>query len=189
MPRSEDWHRTVLTYCGLADDFAARYDRGIRSVEGLNRQLLLAVLFGEPLLFNDGYVVTHGPLRKAVIERRSSPFRKLVEEGYVKILTRNDGALGSLLELMAEDGITSAKRLRRDTKANKHFEQWAPSLQSAFDQCFRQWPECDVSVIFQKIGDGALSKARGAHPELEEELNAFQAAVSETRGRRTDASV
>ena len=188
MRRSGERHRNALTYCGLVDDFAARHhDRAVKSVDALNRQLLLAVLFGEPLLVNDGYVVTHSALRKAVIEPRSSPFRKLVEEGYVRILTRNAGEIGSLLELMAEQDITSAKRrLRRDAKANKHFAKWAPNLQSAFDRCFKHWPEYDVSAIFRKVVEGAFARALDAHPDLEQELRAFHSAVSQTQGRRTE---
>jgi len=184
--RPGDRHRNALTYCGLVDDFAARHTGALTSVDELNRQLLLAVLFGDPLLVNDGYVVTHSAIRKAVIKPRSSPFRKLVEEGYVKILTRKGGDLGSLIEVMASQSITSAKLLNNDSKAKKHFAKWGTNLQRDFDRCFRPWPEYDTSSIFRKIAKDAHSRALAAHPDLEDELAAFDVAVSQTEGRRTE---
>lgn len=53
-----------LSYVGVLDDFALRYaDGSIGNVGDLNRQLVLATLFSDPLLINDGYFLSHSALR------------------------------------------------------------------------------------------------------------------------------
>jgi hypothetical protein len=183
---SDDPDAADLAYCGLFDDFAARYDRGVTSLKDLNQQLLFAVLFGDRLLVNDGYVAVHPGIRKAVADRTSSPFRQLAQQGYVKILTRNGGDLGSVLSVMAEADISSASPLLKDAKANKEFVAWTRNLQAAPTRCFVQWPKYNTSAIFKKIAARALTRAKNLHPAAESDIELFRLELKQTSGRRTE---
>jgi hypothetical protein len=178
----------AVTYCGLADDFAQRHRRGIKTLRDLNDQLLAAVLFGDPLLVNDGYVVMHPAIRAAVLKPSSSPFRKLAEEGYVKILSRQgeDADLGSLVPLMVSQGITSAVSFASDARALKEFTEWSNRLKGAAEPRFKPWPKYDSTAIFRKIVAEAHKAAVAMHADLAAELTTFDAAVRETKGRRTE---
>src|SRR5688500_14780641 len=104
----------MLTYYGLLDDFALRHNyNGVArsSVDELNGDLIMAVLFGDPLLINDGYILNHSAAQEAITYPNRSPLRNLVENGYVKILTRNDGNLADTAHAMAANKIDSAKNL------------------------------------------------------------------------------
>lgn len=151
----------MVSYFGLVDDdFAARHDDGaIMSMSELNKQLIFAVLFDEPLLINDGHIINSPVVYDAVLNRDASPLRRLVQGGYIQILTRNKSSLDTLAERMADYGITKAQeRLREpDYDALKRvLTKWSGTLTK---KSFRLWPRKDTSAVFEKLAVGALDKA------------------------------
>jgi hypothetical protein len=182
---------SVLTYCGLLDDFALRNrDVGITSIGELNEYLVVAVLFGGPLLVNDGHVITHGAVQQAVQAPHLSPFRQLVETGFVKILTRNERRLESLADEMADVGITSFQRLRQQISYQHNFlpalQQWSERLRSSAFNAFEGWPDIQVDDVFRSVAGAAYSSLHSAEPEWHQELERFHDQLTTTKWRRTE---
>ncbi len=137
----------VPAYAGLLDDFSLRFDtHGIKDVPELNRRLISAVLVGDPLLVNDGHVIMNPAVRTAVTKPRKSPFCGLVDSGFTKILTRNDAKLEQLADDMADDAISSAKKVVTTDWYRKTYQPALARFMKAarrheFGRSFRSWPE------------------------------------------------
>jgi hypothetical protein len=176
----------MFTYFGLLDDFSERHkDAGVGSLPNLNTHLLTAALFAGPLLINDGYLLNHPILQHAVINPDSSPLCRLVESGFVRILTRNKGELGTLANQMADEDIESAQRLVRQGTYRKNLkpalDRWTERLGVGEPWVsFQDWPRAHVSQLFAGLATTALGRAIDRTPEesrkpLVEFGKAFQA--------------
>jgi hypothetical protein len=179
------------TYCGLLDDFAVRQgDVAIRSLEGLNRHLIEAALFGDRLLINDGYILSNDVLRRALMNVDDSPFSALVESGYVKILTRNDSRLEELADEMAQTGITSAKHLLASEYYKDYYrpalKNWSEHLRSPAFDAFLRWPNIRIDAIFKSVAGAAYASLHAGNTQHSVELNRFNDHFAKTAGRRTD---
>jgi hypothetical protein len=144
---------TMTTYCGLVDDFAKRHDdASIHTLLELNEHLISAVLVGHPLLINDGHIIMHPAIRKAIVTPEASPLQNLIEAGYIKILSRNKGQLENLADQMAQEGITSAQQFGTE---DYYKQRYLPALQKCMSSLRRQedevflrpWPELNTSTI------------------------------------------
>jgi hypothetical protein len=172
----------VYTYFGLLDDFAERHrDAHVASLSNLNNHLLTAALFDGPLLVNDGYLLNHPVLRQAVIDPNSSPLCRLVESGFVKILTRNERQLGVLADEMAAVGIGSAQRLLRQRTYRRNLkpalDHWTERLKVGGPEVsFRNWPRANISQLFTGLATTALDQAIDRTPkgDAQKTLVAFQ---------------
>lgn len=180
-----------LSYVGVLDDFALRYaDGSIGNVADLNRQLVLATLFSDPLLINDGYFLSHSALRGALTAPESSPLKHLVECGYVKILSRNGGDLGGLANWMADVGISSAKRLLEDAEFRDNYkpilQAWSEQLQLPAYDAFREWPNLKLDEIYQKVSFDAFATLFDSVAGPKEELMEFKKQLDCSKRRRTE---
>jgi len=180
-----------LSYVGVLDDFALRYDDGaIRNTEDLNRHLILATLFSDPLLINDGYLLSHATIQDALMNPDSSPLKALVECGYIKILSRNDGDLGGLAKWMADVGISSAQDRLQDEYFRERYQPllraWTERLRSPAYNPFRGWPNIQMTEVFKAVSRDALSVLMSHDDEHGTELAEFRKRLSDTPARRTD---
>jgi len=114
-------------YCGLLDDFAIRHRDGhpIETVDQLNEHLIFTMVAGDPLVINDGHLLLNPAVCEAIMRPEDSPFRRLVECRFVRILSRNGGAIERLAEEMANQNITSAEQLLED---HRYREEYRPAL-------------------------------------------------------------
>ena len=181
-----------LSYVGVLDDFALRYaDGSIGNVADLNRQLILATLFSDPLLINDGYMLSHAALRDALISPESSPLKHLVECGYVKILSRNGGDLGGLAGWMADVGISSAKLLLEDEHFRAHYQPilntWSERLRLPAYDAFRDWPNLKLDQVFQKVSSDAFASLIGSVDDSKEDLTEFKKQLAEFKKQLDDS--
>lgn len=149
-------------YCGLFDDFAARNKIGsaIDSVERLNEHLIHAVLVGDPLVINDGYVLMNPAIQEAIVKPEVSPFRALVKSRFITIVSRNGGDLAGLAMRMANDGITSAEDLLGQRRYREGIE---PALKAWGDELhgltwYRTWPARRTDVVYGRLSEIVLDK-------------------------------
>jgi hypothetical protein len=157
----------MLSYFGLVDDFAARHgDEAIETDSGLTQNLIFAVLFDEQLLINDGHIIASSVIGRAILDPKKSPLRKLVEAGYVQILTRNDRNLGDLTQHMADNGIKRAQELLKDRKhssLNRTLRDWGATLDAKNKDgsylSFQDWPAHNTSEVFERLAFAALDQA------------------------------
>ncbi len=151
-------------YCGLLDDFAVRQQDGhpITTVSELNDHLALAVIAGDPLVVNDGYLLNNPALRRAIMQPEASPFCALVEAGFVKILSRNEGAIEHLAETMANQNIASAQELVEAPSYVDEYQPvlagWSTHLNSGFFDWSRGWPAQRSDVVYRKLASDALDQ-------------------------------
>lgn len=90
-PRASD----TLAYIGTLDDVVERFpwkgfEVGLRRPDFLLETIVEHVLFGAPMLFNDGYLVNHPEARRDLMKGDKSLIATLVRKGFIKILTRTD---------------------------------------------------------------------------------------------------
>jgi len=198
LPMTESSLKPMITYSGLVDDFAQKYDDAcIQTLEDFNNHLIAAVLTGHPLLINDGHIIMHPAIRKAVLNPKSSPLQELAAAGYVKILTRNGGDLETLADRMADQGITSAQQLGGQDYYTK---QYLPALRAWMDRLregdprdfLRAWPEISTTPVFHKVAAAAYRSIRSSlsAAKLREDLEALRRFIdiyeSGDQKRRTD---
>jgi hypothetical protein len=185
----------MATYCGRFDDFAAKHTQSaITTLAQLNESLLQEVLIGDDrLLVNDGHMAMNRAIRKAILSPAKSPLLTLVREGYVQILTRNQRQLASLVPLMADQGITSAKKLLADPR---YAEELQPALVELTEELNRgghphsylAWPTDNTTEIFRNLALNAYDNAIAACREkrVEEQFAAFRSQLDQSEHRRTD---
>jgi len=181
----------ILTYCGLLDDFSVRHnDAPIRTLDHLNAYLMEAALFGDRLLLSDGYLLSHPAVQQSVEDCEASPLRALVECGYVKILTRNDGHVELLADLMAENKIAQARALLATDWYTRKYKpllaDWSLRLRSEAFESFRNWPGLDRDAVFRSVAQAALAGLRAAEPDHTDQLDRFSDALAATPARRTE---
>ena len=160
----------MLGYFGLVDDFAARHhDGAIENLGDFTKNLIFAVVFDEPLLINDGHIIASPVVRQAVLEPKHSPLRRLVETGYVKILTRNARQLDTLAEHMADDNIETAQKQLSDPQhpvLRRALEDWSATLNLAEPGIsFRDWPAYNTSELFEKLAFAGVDQAISNVPD------------------------
>jgi hypothetical protein len=179
------------SYVGLLDDFAARNsDTAITTVSELNERLVLAVLFSDPLLINDGYVLQHAAVKTALIDPKASPLKALVEAGFVKILSRNANQLGSLAHVMADANISSAQDLLRSADFTKTYQpllaRWSAELSSDAFDAFLPWPNLHIDKIFRSVAAQVTSADSFAGVLHQIASKDFLDRLADTSGRRTE---
>lgn len=180
-----------LSYVGVLDDFALRYNDGaIQNIDDLNRHLILATLFSDPLLINDGYLLSHATLQHALMNPDGSPLKDLVECGYVKILSRNNGDLGGLAGCMADAGISSAKDRLKDERYREKYQPflstWTEQLRSPAYNAFRHWPNLQMTEVFKAVSLDAISVLLDYDDSPHKEISEFKKRLRDTAVRRTD---
>lgn len=179
------------SYVGLLDDFAARHsDTAIASVDDLNRNLVLAVLFSDPLLINDGYVLHHPAIEQALLQPDKSPLKALVEVGFVKILSRNSNALGSLVDVMADAGIVSAQQRKLDEGFQKTYQpflqRWSGELSTGAFDAFLPWPKIHIDQVFRSVAGTVMATESFLSDVGDGAVKAFRARLDGSSFRRTE---
>jgi len=178
-------------YCGLLDDFAIRHNDGfsIRKLGDLNEHLIFSVIAGDPLTVNDGYLLMNPAVRDAIAQPARSPFRELVRGGFVRILSRNGGDLAGLAQRMADDGITSAKRLLTDPWYDQHYApalaDWSAELNSRPYTWSQDWPGHRTDVVYGKLASRILDSLIGAGLDERDQLSRFQDELGDRVSSRT----
>jgi hypothetical protein len=166
-------------YCGLLDDFAARNNDGhpIRTLDDLNDHLIRAVLAGDRLIINDGYVLMNPALRDAILRPKESPFRSLFQSEFIMIVSRNGGDLPGLCSRMANHGITSAESLLNDPFYTQTYapalEEWSAELKSGQLNWSRGWPAHRTDSLYGKLSARVLDSLIAATNQ-DQELRRFR---------------
>jgi hypothetical protein len=169
-------------YVGLLDDKVNQYEDAHRiTLEKLNEYLLKAVLFGHPLLINDGYLLLHEAGRKALTDEDASPLLHLLRnsEGFVSIATRNGGRLDDLPGKAAEQGIGDYPELIRSEFWKKTLRQRLESLSSSSAISWTHWPNKNTDLGFMRLFEevGEASGALGIPRLRDDEWRSFCANV------------
>jgi hypothetical protein len=128
------------TYDGTMDDMVAQYPwPGIpigNSKQSLDLQLVYSAVAGTPMLLNDGYLVFN-PACYESLRDPYSPLRILINEKYVRVLSRNPKqSLEEMVRDGAREGIGNRKELLNDS------ERWTATLKvlnAAEEDLRKQW--------------------------------------------------
>ncbi|MEJ6391356.1 hypothetical protein [Gymnodinialimonas ulvae] len=138
-----------MLYLGSLDDKTTDYPwTGQRQALSFNQTLLNNLLFGEPCLINDGYIVQSAEALDGI--RRpgeSSLIEVLVEEGFATILCRSDPT--DMLAAMVEGGVASHAALANDPQIQSDMKLWSGKLKDS--GAYRNWPPVDISKGFFRL--------------------------------------
>lgn len=172
-------------YVGLLDDKVNQYsDASYRvSQETLNEYLVRAVLFGRPLLINDGYLLRYEAGIRALQDEDASPLLRLLthESGFIKLLSRNRGKLHELFEKMAKDGVGDCPR----PDGSPYWKRLLRALEALADDRnlqWQSWPDKKTDLGFVRLFDELDGSPRSLEIEhvSDREWSAF---ASDFRGR------
>lgn len=147
-----------LTYLGTFDDVVQRYPWAAPVNEAYLRIMIVRhVLFGGRLLLNDGYLVMHPLLQRALVQGAKNPLLGLIDEGFLAVLSSKDDIVSSI-EARASSGVESFVKLR-DSPV---WAEMAPTLSAVSNRLrerklFLSWPRKDMGSGFA----AAMSRARG----------------------------
>ncbi|MGV6858637.1 MAG: hypothetical protein ACWA5X_06640 [bacterium] len=159
--------RDRLVYLGTIDDVLLRFPwRDLPVAEGFFRETLIDhVLFGNPLLINDGYLVNHPLARRDLLEGENSLILALAQKGFIKILSRSDSPedLAKMPANMATDVHSFQRTMERDD-----WRQFECSLKrlgehlGAGQNNWVPWPSVDMGdgfrVLLENISKSIASK-------------------------------
>lgn len=148
----------TLTYVGTLDDQVLQYPwPGIPIQENfLIDTIIDHVLFGMPMLINDGYLVNHPLARADLLKGKESLILTLVQKGFIKVLTRV-GDLDDLKDMprqMARVGVGSfPARITEDDPKRLEYAlgELGDSLRPHYN-CYR-WPRVDMGDGFAVLID------------------------------------
>jgi hypothetical protein len=177
-------------YCGVLDDFAARVHDGqpIQKLDELNDHLIRAVLAGDRLIINDGYILMNPAVQQAIIRPQDSPFRSLFQSEFIMIVSRNGGDLPGLCAHMAKAGITSAIDLLKSPLYKQELEPalaaWSAELNSSDVNWSRAWPAHKTDYLYGKLSGRVLESLIAATPK-DEQLQRFRDDLGEKVTSRT----
>jgi hypothetical protein len=155
-------HREIQ-YCGLFDDKVNDYpwgDRGI-SLAYINEELVMQALLRPAMALNDGYLMHYDAGRTALINRRQSPLRDLIEAGFIVILSRNDGKLHEMPKKVAERVPSYKRLLRSATWPELERELKKLSEDEPFKRQIERWPRVDIGAGLYNL----LMNLRGRTPQ------------------------
>lgn len=147
-----------LTYLGTFDDVVQRYPWAAPINEAYLRTMIVRhVLFGGRLLLNDGYLVMHPLLQRALVQGAKNPLLGLIDEGFLAVLSTKDDILTSISE-RADSGVQSFVELRKSSL----WDDIAPTLDAVSHRLrdrklFLPWPRKDMGYGFA----AAMARARG----------------------------
>lgn len=138
------------TYLGTVDDVVFRYPWDIPvDLKYLNDLLLRKAVMGERIVLNDGYLLNLPAARQALLEPSKSPLKFLIEQGFVRILSRQQ-TLAGLPVAMAHAGVESFAELLRSPEWQGQLKplltRWDAYLQEY--NRFLPWPRKDISHGF-----------------------------------------
>ncbi len=173
-------------YCGIVDDFAIDHGIGspIKTLKQLNSHLVSTVLFGDELVINDGHVVLNPAVQSAILNDKKSPFRRLVTNGFVQILTRYEHSIEKLADFMHREGIPSATTLLGDPWYEEKFEpelqRWSSDLVKRKSRCWRDWPPIQTNYVYKQLAARALDALPRSQPDLAVEVARFERQFGET---------
>ena len=144
--------RPSLTYVGTLDDVVERFPWQFDAdINYFNQLLVRKAILGEKILINDGYLLNNSAARQAILNPSCSPLTSLIEQGFVRILSRN-ADLVSLPEKMAAQGVTSFNVLKNSAEwpsLKRELRKWQPLLEETDN--FIPWPEKHISHGFDQM--------------------------------------
>lgn len=144
-----------LIYIGSYDDYNYRLWRHAdQHMVHLNEMLIGSVLYGDRLLVNDAFIPQHEHLREAASDYRVSPFRALVECGWIRILTRTKGRLDTVIERLSQQGMPG-KTMSPELK--QQLMTWSETL-SLQPGIFVPFPRKDLTDGFINLCKFILNK-------------------------------
>jgi len=144
-----------FTYVGAFDDYNFRlWENTYQTVDHINHRLVSSVLFGNRLLVNDGFIGQHLYLKEAIYNPHLSPFRKLVDCGWLRILTRNKKKIDEVLQLMVKNGVGGAhtEQSANDMCLREALASWADVLKTN-DNAFEPFSAKDLTKGFTRFVD------------------------------------
>ena len=150
--------RADYYYVGSFDDEILRMQQSASlSMESINETFIQAVLFGGPLLVNDGYLMHYEAGRKALTDRNASPLLDLIDEGYVCLFSRNGGNLSKMPEQMSHiDSYAALLKSKEWTRLKYQLEELERRLKN-FPNALKPWPNRNFGPGFVRLVNHALS--------------------------------
>jgi len=152
----------TFTYIGTIDDVVLRYPwSGIPiGADFLNDTIIDHVLFGTPMLINDGYLINHPLARADLMKGEESLLAGLIESEFIKVLTRvsNPNELSRMPAEMARQNISSfAERMSGEDSG-----RLISTLDELGDKllfhrnCYR-WPSVDMGDGFRLLVENCVA--------------------------------
>lgn len=158
--------RDSLVYLGTVDDVVLRFPWSNINIgkNFLIETILDHVIFGNPLLINDGYLINHPLARKDLLKGEKSLILHLVRRGFIKVLTRESSPVNikTMPFNMAEEIESFEKAVSK--KDWKNFQtslgELGDSLRFNYN-CFK-WPPVDMGdgfrVILENVSNNISAK-------------------------------
>ncbi len=142
--------RADFYYVGAFDDEIQRYNRTNLDLTTINEILSQAALYGGRLLIADGYLMLYPAGRLALVDRTASPLLDLIDAGYIRLYSRNDGRLAEMPLVM--DHIDTYRDLVGSPEW-VDLKRKLESLQARLKEkdAFENWPRVNVGPGFQRL--------------------------------------
>ncbi len=151
----------TLVYLGTVDDKVLDYPWP--NIE-IGRNFLIDtildhVLFGAPMLINDGYLINHPLARDDLLKGKNSLILSLIRQGFIKVLTRV-ADLDKLhlmpLEMASQSNQTFEDRISRSDWERLQFtlQSLGESLSPHFNSY--RWPPVDMGDGFRVLLENAI---------------------------------
>lgn len=142
--------RADFYYVGAFDDEIQRYNRTNLDLTIINEILSQAALYGGRLLIADGYLMLYPAGRLALVDRTASPLLDLIDAGYIRLYSRNEGRLAEMpLEMDHIDTYRNLVGSPEWVDLKRNLESLQTHLKEK--DAFENWPQVNVGPGFQRL--------------------------------------
>jgi hypothetical protein len=143
------------TYAGAWDDMVASFPWPKIQISklSLDVQLAYSVVSGTPMLMNDGYLLLN-PACFESLGNDTSPLRVLINQGYVRVLSRNSTrSLQEVAKAGADQGIQTYRELLSDKKRWTATQRVLAPVEDDIRNGpgFVRWPTVDLSSSYLRL--------------------------------------
>jgi hypothetical protein len=142
------------TYAGDLDDMVTQYPwPGIDPSKkaALDVRLAFGAVAGTPVLLNDGYLILN-PACFESLKNANSPLRVLINQGYIRVLSRNTShSLSQVVTDGAGQGIASYRDLKNQGKKWAATQKVLDNVQPDLKHSFCEWPNVDLPSSYLRL--------------------------------------
>lgn len=131
-----------FTYLGILDDKVQQYPWKFEpTIDVINTQIITYVLYGQPLLINDGSLIANPVVHESLVDGPESIIGSMMEEGFIKLYTRSQerDILTGIREA-ASSGVEDHRQFLKDERWNREVLPYLEDVLPRIAPLAEVWP-------------------------------------------------
>lgn len=144
-----------FTYLGILDDKVQQYPWKFKpTIDVINSQIITYVLYGQPLLINDGSLIANPLVHESLVDGPESIIGSMMEEGFIKLYTRSQqrDILAGINEA-ASSGVEDHRNFLKDERWNEDVLPYLEDVLPRIAPLAEVWPTPETFNVGRAFHD------------------------------------